>query len=177
MIRTILAVVTILLTLAAAHAHEEKRGDLVISHPWTRATAASQKNGAMFMEIVNHSDDEDRLIGASSPEAETVEVHGHFKDGDVMRMRRLDGVDVPAGGSAYLAPGGYHVMLIGLNGPLLEETTINVTLEFERAGKVEIEAIVESAGYRGPKRFTRNGMPMKSEGQGMREEMHKGMHK
>ncbi|MEK9796897.1 MAG: copper chaperone PCu(A)C, partial [Alphaproteobacteria bacterium] len=89
----------------------------------------------------------------------------------------LDGVDVPAGGSAYLVPGGYHVMLIGLNGPLLEETTINVTLEFERAGKVEIEAIVESAGYRGPKRFTRNGMPMKSEGQGMREEMHKGMHK
>jgi len=177
MIRTIFAAVTVLLTLAAAQAHEEKRGDLVISHPWTRATASTQKVGAVFMEIVNHSNDADRLVGASSPEADTVEVHGHFKDGDVMRMRRVDGVDVPAEGSAVLAPGGYHIMLIGLKGPLLEETTIDVTLEFEHAGKVEIEAIVESAGYKGPARTKNSGMPMKQEGPGKHEEMHKGMHK
>ena len=177
MIRTIFAAVTVLLTLAAAQAHEERRGDLVISHPWTRATASTQKVGAVFMEIVNHSNDADRLVSASSPEADTVEVHGHFKDGDVMRMRRVDGVEVPADGSAVLAPGGYHVMLIGLKGPLLEETTIDVTLEFEHAGKVEIEAIVESAGYKGPARTMNSGMPMKPEDQHTHAEMHKGMHK
>jgi len=177
MIRTALAAVTLLLSLAAAQAHEERQGDLVISHPWTRATAASQKNGAVFMEIENHSDDADRLIGAASPEADVVEVHGHSKDGALMRMRRVDGVEVPADGSAVLAPGGYHIMLIGLKGPLLEETAIDVTLEFENAGKVEIEAIVESAGYKRPAHTMNSRMSMKPEDQGTHREMHKSMNK
>ncbi len=150
MIRTLIAALTVLLTVSAAQAHEEKTGDLVISHPWTRATASTQKVGAVFMKIENHGNSADRLIGASSPDAETVEVHGHFMDGDVMRMRRVDGVVVPAEGTATLAPGGYHIMLIGLKALLLEETQIELTLEFEHAGKIEIDAIVEAPSYQGP---------------------------
>jgi len=67
-----------------------------------------------------------------------------------MRMRPVDGIDVPAEGKAVLEPGGFHIMLINLKAPLFEETVIPLTLEFEKAGKVEIEAVVEAAGAGGP---------------------------
>lgn len=130
----------------SSQAHEEKLDDLVISHPWSRATAANQKVGAVFMEVQTRTGQPDRLISASTPDAETVEIHDHIRDGDVMRMRRIDGVDIPAEGSAVLQPGGKHLMLIGLKFPLFEETVFPMTLVFEKAGPVEIEVIVEAAG-------------------------------
>lgn len=167
MIRTFLLALAALLVTVPAHAHEEKAGDLVISHPWTRATASSQKAGAVFMKIVNHSDDADRLIGAASPDADVAEVHGHTMDGDVMRMRRVDGVDVPAEGTAVLAPGGYHIMLIGLKAPLFEETTVPLTLKFEHAGEFEIEVIVESPAYQGSPKSDGGIKPGGGNGHGM----------
>lgn len=151
MIRTVFAALALfaLFVTTPATAHEEKSGDFTISHPWSRATAPSQKAAAVFMEIHNHGQTSDRLIGGASPDAERVEIHGHFRDGDIMRMRRVDGVEIPAGGSARLAPGGFHVMLMGLKGPLLEETVIELILTFEKAGEVEIEAVVEAAGAAG----------------------------
>lgn len=149
-LRTMLSVlVAVLLTFGAptsSQAHEEKFDDLVISHPWSRATATNQKVGAVFMEVQTRTGQPDRLIAASTPDAETVEIHDHIRDGDVMRMRRIDGVDIPAEGSAVLQPGGKHLMLIGLKFPLFEETVFPMTLEFEKAGPVEIEVIVEAAG-------------------------------
>lgn len=129
-----------------AQAHEEKFDELVISHPWSRATATNQKVGAVFLEVQTKTGRPDRLIGASMPDAETVEIHDHIRDGDMMRMRRIDGVDIPAEGSAVLKPGGQHLMLIGLKVPLFEETVFPMTLVFEKAGSVEIEVIVEAAG-------------------------------
>ncbi len=127
-------------------AHEEKSENLTISHPWSRATAPSQKVGAVFMSIKTNGNNEDRLIGAESPDAETVQIHGHTMVNDVMRMRPVDGVDIPGTGEAVLAPGGFHIMLIDLKAPLFEETVIPLTLVFEKAGKVEIEAVIEAAG-------------------------------
>lgn len=98
------------------------------------------------MEMQTKTGQPDRLISASTPDAETVEIHDHIRDGDVMRMRRIDGVDIPAEGSAVLQPGGKHLMLIGLKIPLFEETVFPMTLVFEKAGPVEIEVIVEAAG-------------------------------
>jgi hypothetical protein len=129
-------------------AHEEKSEHLTISHPWSRATAPSQKVGAVFMTIKTNGNSLDRLIGAQSPDAETVQIHNHTMDNGVMRMRRVDGVTIPADGEAVLAPGGFHIMLIGLKAPLFEETVIPLTLVFEKAGKVEIEAVIEAAGAR-----------------------------
>lgn len=149
MIMRYISVFLSLLFLASpAWAHEEKSEHLTISHPWSRATAPSQKVGAVFMKISTNAETEDRLIGAESPDAETVEIHGHTMDGDVMRMRPVEGVDIPATGEAILAPGGFHIMLIGLKAPLFEETVIPLTLIFEKAGKVEIEAVIEAAGAR-----------------------------
>ncbi|MDG2268906.1 MAG: copper chaperone PCu(A)C [Alphaproteobacteria bacterium] len=127
-------------------AHEEKSEFLTISHPWSRATAPSQKVGAVFMKISTNGATVDRLIGAQSPDAEAAQIHGHTMVNDVMRMRPVDGVDIPSEGEAALAPGGFHIMLVGLKAPLFEETVIPLTLVFEKAGKVEIEAVIEAAG-------------------------------
>tara|TARA_R110002110_G_scaffold415612_7_gene652209 strand:- start:15102 stop:15491 length:390 start_codon:yes stop_codon:yes gene_type:complete len=96
------------------------------------------------MKISTNADTADRLIGAGSPDAETVQIHGHSMVNDVMRMRPVEGVVIPATGEALLAPGGFHIMLIGLKAPLFEETVIPLTLVFEKSGKVEIEAVIEA---------------------------------
>lgn len=171
MLKTLLAAVIMLTATLPATAHTEESEHLTISHPWSRATAPNQKVGAVFMEISTRDGKADRLIGGSTPDAEKVEIHNHVMDGDVMRMRRIDGVDIPAEGSVTLAPGGYHVMLIGLKGPLLEENVIPLTLIFENAGKVEIEAVVEAAGARGASGSPMPKMDMKHDGmekQGMK---------
>jgi len=149
MFKTLFAATILAATMLPASAHDLETDTLKISHPWSRATAPNQQVGAVFMEIQAKTDQGDRLIAASFEGAEKVEIHNHIMDGDVMRMRRIDGVDVPANGTVELAPGGYHVMLLGLKAPLLEETVIPVTLVFERAGSVKIEAIVQAAGARG----------------------------
>ncbi len=134
-----------------AQAHEHTKGPLTVVHPWSRATAPSQKAGGVFLKIKNASDQPDRLIGVESDLSEVVSLHAMIRDGDVMKMRPVDGgVEVPANGEAVLAPGGIHVMLIGLREQLIKETTIPLTLIFERAGRIEIDAVVESAGSRGP---------------------------
>jgi copper(I)-binding protein len=139
---------SVLFLSSPAWAHTEKSEHVTISHPWSRATAPSQKVGAVFMTITTNANVADRLIGAQSPDAERAQIHGHMMDGDVMRMRPVDGVTIPAEGEAVLEPGSFHIMLIGLKAPLFEETVIPLTLEFEKAGIVEIEAVIEAAGAR-----------------------------
>ena len=116
---------------------------IVIEHPWSRASAAA--TGAVFLSISN-SGGADRLIGASSPAAAEMQIHATEMDGEIMRMRRVDGIDIPAQGTAVLAPGGYHLMLIGLKEPLKAGTTVAVTLDFAKAGKIAVTASVEKAG-------------------------------
>ena len=87
-----------------------------------------------------------RLVGASSPVAGVVEVHEMKREGDVMRMRAIDGLELPAGRAVKLEPGGYHVMLIGLEKPLAPGASVPITLTFEgRDGKrqqVQVKAEV-----------------------------------
>lgn len=148
--RFVSVLLSVLFLSSPAWAHKEKSEHLTISHPWSRATASSQKVGAVFMTITTNGSNEDRLIGAQSPDAETAQIHGHTMVNDVMRMRPVDGVAIPADSEAVLEPGGFHIMLIGLKAPLFEETVIPLTLEFEKAGKVEIEVVIEAAGARQP---------------------------
>jgi len=93
----------------------------------------------------------DRLVSASSDAAGAVEIHNHIMEGNVARMRRVDGVPVPAGGTAVLAPGGYHVMLMDLKGPLKEGESVKLKLGFEKAGELEVEAKVRPLGASGAK--------------------------
>jgi copper(I)-binding protein len=146
--RILLILAVLAATVPPALAHEEKSEHLTISHPWTRATAPTQKTGVVYMEISANASKPDRLIGAFSPDAEITQIHGMQQDGDILRMRTVEAVEIPAEGKAELKPGGTHIMLIGLKAPLFEETVIPLTLTFERAGKVEIEAVVEAPAAR-----------------------------
>ncbi|NNE86304.1 MAG: copper chaperone PCu(A)C [Alphaproteobacteria bacterium] len=140
-----------LLAGSAAQADNDVQGELTIVHPWSRATAPSQKAGGVFLKIQNAGDQPDRLIAIESEMADVASLHTTIRDGDVMKMRPVkEGIIVPAKGEAELAPGGQHIMLIGLRERLVKQTTFPLTLIFERAGRVEIVASVEAAGARAP---------------------------
>ena len=131
-----------------AAAHDYTAGDVAIGHPWTRAAGANG-NGAAFMQLRNTGGQPDRLVSASSPIARVVELHSMTRDGDVMRMRPVQDIPVPAGGTVALQPGGFHIMMIGLTGAMAQGSRVPLTLRFERAGEVQVELAVEAAGARG----------------------------
>ncbi|PWC78037.1 copper chaperone PCu(A)C [Azospirillum sp. TSH64] len=130
-----------------ALAHGFKAGAIEIGHPWARATAPSAPNGGAYLSLTNTGTTEDRLVGASTPAAEKAELHTHLNENGVMKMREVaGGIPVPAGEAVKLAPGGLHIMLLGLKQPLVKGAHIPMTLRFEKAGTVEVEIAVEAAG-------------------------------
>jgi periplasmic copper chaperone A len=140
----------LLLTLVLASptlAHDYKLGALEIAHPWARATPPSAPAGGGFLKITNTGSAPDRLVSVSSPAADLVQVHEMKMDGSVMRMREVEkGLEIPAGGSVILAPGGYHLMMMGLKAPFKQGASVPVTLVFEKAGKIDVELAVEAMG-------------------------------
>lgn len=145
------------LAASAAPAHEVKQGDLTIDHPWARASAGPARNSAAFMTIHN-AGKADRLVAAAGDVAERVELHTHLMEGNVMKMRQVEAIDVPAEGMAKLQPGGFHVMLIGLHEPLKEGDSFPLTLTFEKAGKVTLEVAVEAITSMGGQNGQGHGM-------------------
>ena len=136
---------------APAFAQDARKGPITVSQPWSRATAPRATVGAGFLTIRNTGLQADRLISASSPRAATVEIHTMSLEDGIMRMRPLtNGVEVPAGGKATLAPGGNHIMLIGLKSPLKAGERVPATLRFARAGTVKVQFAVGGAGDAAP---------------------------
>ncbi len=131
---------------AAAWSADYTAGDIAIDHPWSRATVQGMANGVGYFEMHNQGDQADRLVSVSSPVAKRAELHVHEKDGDVMRMRQVDDIEIPAGDKVMLEPGGLHVMLMKLKKPLEQDSTFPLTLEFEHSGSVEIEVHVDAMG-------------------------------
>ena len=138
----------------------ETRSGINIEDAWVRAAsdqtmesdqATSQSdmsgggsNSAAYMVIQNNSSTPDRLIHAFSDAAHSTELHlSEMKEG-VMSMRPVDGVDVPARGKAELKPGSYHIMLVGITRALAPGDMLKLTLEFEIAGEMEVEAEVRA---------------------------------
>lgn len=123
---------------------------ITVEAPWTRAAGAGGQ-GAGFVTIRN-AGTADRLLSASTPAAGRTELHTMIRDGDIMRMRQVDAIALPAGGTVALAPGGLHIMLIGLTRPLAVGEQVPLTLVFERAGTLTVELSVQAAGARAPAR-------------------------
>lgn len=146
--KTFHALAAILVTAALLPVSGALAGDIDIQNPWARASAGPAKAGAAFMDISNGGA-ADRVTGASADVAEVVELHTHIKDGDVMKMRRVEFIDVPAGGAVQLQPGGLHVMFMGLTAPLEEGESFPLTLTFENAGDITVEVVVQKAGAMG----------------------------
>lgn len=117
---------------------------------WARASAGKAANGGAFMTILNGGKEGDRLIAASADVSRKVELHTHINENGVMRMRQVDGIDVPAGKGVMLQPGSYHVMFMGLKNPLKEGEKFPLTLTFEKAGKQTVEVTVMGVGAMKP---------------------------
>lgn len=136
-----------------AHAAEKvfRIGDIVVEEPWSRATPGGARVAGGYLRIVNNGSEPDRLIGGTSDVAERFEVHSmEMRDG-VARMAPVEGgLEIPPGETVELAPGGYHVMFMGLKRALREGETVAGTLVFERAGTLEVAYPIAAMGVRMP---------------------------
>jgi periplasmic copper chaperone A len=128
------------LTLAAAAAQAQ----VAVELPWARPTVPGQQGGGGFLVLRNSGPNADRLLSGSTPLAERFELHTMAMKGDVMEMRQVDAIELPAGKTVALKPGGLHVMFIGLKQPLAIGSKVPVTLKFEKAGEVKVEFDVMS---------------------------------
>lgn len=108
-----------------------------ITEAWAAPTPPGVDVGAGYLTITNHQAGEDALIAIESVRAGRVEIHEMAMEGDVMRMRPVARLAIPAGGAAALAPGGQHLMFYELATPFTVSETIAVRLRFEHAGEIE----------------------------------------
>ena len=116
--------------------------EVVVHDPESFETAAGMKVGAALMGL--HSDSDDRLVGATSPVSERVEIHTMSEENGVMKMRKLDGLDLPADKVVALEATGNHLMLMNLKEPLKAGSQIEVTLQFEKGKPVTVKVPVKS---------------------------------
>lgn len=145
-------VLTFLFALSAgAAAAQPVADDLAILQPWARATAPNAQTGAIYLGVTNKGARADRLVDVSSDAAAMAHIHQSSMDSGVMKMDRMgDGIALPPGQTVTLKPGGMHIMLMGLKHPLEVGDSVKLVLTFEKAGKIPVEAKVESAGASGP---------------------------
>jgi len=150
----LVAILVVVLVIAVVLLRDEDEAEaLEVSDPWVRATIAlddrqmgndsemSPLTGA-FMTIRNTTDSADRLIGASTDVADVVEIHETTIEDDVMRMRPVDGVEIPAVGSVELKPGGLHIMLLDVQRDLEPGQTVTLKLDFESGRSLVVDAPV-----------------------------------
>jgi len=133
--------------VVAAAAHGSTVGEIAIEHPYATPSLAGTTTGAAyFVALENTGAQPDKLVRASTPVAASVEMHTMSVDAQgVMRMREVDGIALAPKQSVRMRPGmGGHLMLIGLKRPLKEGETFAMTLQFERAGKVEVKVVVQT---------------------------------
>lgn len=145
-----LAVLAAVAAIPPTSAHEYKAGGLTIVQPWSRATPGGAGVGAGYLKITNTGNERDRLVGGSAAVAERFELHQTVVSDGVARMRTLeDGLEIRPGETVELRPGGVHIMLVNLKGPLREGSRFSGTLTFERAGTTRVEFVVQGLGASG----------------------------
>ncbi len=113
-----------------------------VEDAWVRAVPKVSKMTAAYMKIENEGKEDDELIGAETDICETVEIHTVYFEDDVMKMRKVNSIKIPAGGEVKLKPSGYHLMLIGLKKHPSPGERVKLKLKFKNAGVIEVEAKV-----------------------------------
>ena len=137
----------LMFTLSAASAMAQG-GDVAITDAWARATPGGAQTAAAYATLEAPAGD--RLTGVSTPAAQKTDLHSMTMDGGVMKMRQVDGIDLPAGQAVTLKPGGYHIMLTGLATPLQAGQSFALIFTFAKAGPREASVAVRKVGAMGP---------------------------
>ena len=148
MFRKLLSLTVALLLLAgASRAGDVKVGNLDISAPWARATPKGATIGGGYLKITNTGTVPDRLVGGSSQVSGKLEVHQMSMSGGVMKMRPVfGGLEIKPGETVEFKPGGMHVMFVGLKQQLQQGQHFKATLQFEKAGSVDVDFSVAGIG-------------------------------
>jgi len=129
---------------SALSAHEYKIGSLEIGHPYARAMPASVKVSSGYLTIRNEGGEDDRLIEVRTEQAGRIEIHEMIVEDNIMRMRPLpDGLEIAAGETIALEPGGYHLMIFDPKEPLIAGTSLRAELHFAKAGIIEVTFNIE----------------------------------
>jgi copper(I)-binding protein len=127
-----------------------KLGELTVTSPWTRATPGGAKIAGGYLKITNSGASADRFIGAKSDTANRVEIHEMSMSDGVMKMRPLpNGLEIKPGETVELKSGGYHLMFMDLKQPLKQGDTLKATLQFEKAGSLDVNFNVNALGATG----------------------------
>ena len=142
----------VMLWTGQAHAHDFKQGAIVIDHPYATPSLTGSRSGAVYIkELRNKGDAPDRLLGAQTPAAARVSLHAMQMEGDVMRMREVPAIELPAQSALRMghaqASGnakGYHLMLEDLKAPLKDGERFDLTLRFEKAGERTVQIWVQT---------------------------------
>ena len=146
--KSALATTCLTLLINGAMAHESTCGAITVAHAHASPTLGELKVGAVYFKgITNKGKQADQLLGARTTAAVKVEIHEMAMEGDVMKMRAVPNLPIPAGQTVSLAQGqhnGHHVMLMGLSKPLKEGDKFPITLKFKRAGACQAEVWVEA---------------------------------
>ena len=117
-----------------------------VTDGWMRALPPGQPTAAAYLTLTNPGSSGLRLLAARSPVADRVEIHQSSQEDGMWRMRKLDSLEIPPGGSVTLAPGGIHLMLMGLGAPLREGDELTVTLEFDNGESLPARIAVQAPG-------------------------------
>ena len=120
-------------------------GSLVVDGAWVRASIGGSKVSAAYLSIANRGETADRLVGVAAERAGHAMIHRSVVVDGVVKMRHVDAIEIPPGGSVRLEPGGLHVMLMGVSSRLEAGERISLTLVFERAGEVEVRVPVRGS--------------------------------
>ena len=130
----------------ATSAENYQAGTIHIVAPFSRALPPISKNGAVYLTLTNHGHLSDQFIGATTPIAEYAEIHTYLMEDGMMKMRKVNQVELPPNEEVAFAPGGSHIMLIGLSQTLKEGERFPLMLHFKEAGQTMVEVIIEAAG-------------------------------
>ena len=134
-------------TTCSSNCEDFTAGNLKISSPWARATPKGASVGGGYMTITNTGTAADHLVGGSTDIARGFEVHEMKMEGGVMKMRPVaGGIEIKPGQSVTLDPSGYHVMFVGLKDQLKQGDHFKATLQFDKAGKVDVDFAIEGIG-------------------------------
>ncbi len=147
-----LAAATLLLLAGAgpAFAHKTVAEALTFHHPWARPLKGGRDVTAAYMHVVNAGATDDRIIAASTPFAEAVEIHTHVMGNGMMRMVKINALEIPAGGELMLQPGGHHLMIFGADAEAFTAgSLVPMTLTLAEAGTVEVQLMVEDGPSHG----------------------------
>ena len=132
-----------LLAASALHAEDPAAGPIKITEPWVRPTIGNAPISAAYLTITNQASDDDLLVSVAVEAAKKVELHNVITEGDITKMRKIEGgIAIPAGQTVVLKPGTMHIMLMGLDGKLKDGDKLDLVLTFAKAGELALSAPV-----------------------------------